>query len=75
MQEVEKYKQKKSVIEIGKAIRKMQKVKKGLGLKMIDHTKKALKMREMLGQVDQGVAQLLQQMPKNPTIELDQGEQ
>jgi len=73
--EVEKFKQKKSVLEIGKQVRKLNKVKKVLGLKFLEHSQKAMQARDMLGQVDKGVQALLKQFPKTPTIELDnQGE-
>lgn len=73
--EVEKYKQKKSVLEMGRQIRRFNKIKKVLGQRLSMHTQKAMKARDMLGQLDKGVQAMLNQFPKTPTIELDnQGE-
>jgi len=72
---VEKFKQKPSVLEMSKQVKKISRVRKALNLKFEEYSKKAIQARELLGQIDKGVEEYLKNFPKTPTIELDNQEE
>lgn len=70
-EKVEKYKQKDSVIALGKRIKQVGKVRKALTMRLMKIDKEKSRLEQILEGIDGGMEQLRSMVPQKPTKELD----